>query len=320
MKTISRFMVILTVLVSMLALVVSCSDDDDDDSNGVTPSTFTPDGMVLINSSGNSFDMGAESGMPDEAPVHAVSFTCDFWMDTTEVTQADFTELMTEAYSDYIAPDWHEPYGVGDDTPAYNLSWGDAVLYCNARSQRDGLDEVYSYSGITGTPGSSCELSDLVCDYTLSGYRLPTEAEWEYAYRAGTTTDLYWGQDLDPYPATSADSAEVGTYAFWYGNSYIFGSEVDAFGTQPVGGKEPNAFGLYDMAGNVFEYCNDWYGEYSETAAVDPTGPETGDFHIMRGGSWGNNAFHMRASNRTLLCPDYIYYFIGFRAVLPDVD
>ncbi len=309
-----RFL-LFTLVISLLAgITVSCSDDSD----SVTPNSFTPEDMVFISSTNATFQMGSESGLWDEVPVHTVSFTYSFWMDETEVTQADYATVMAEAYTDYASPNWLAPHGVGDEYPAYAISWSDAVLYCNARSQRDNLDPVYTYSSITGEPGNFCELVDPVCDMTKSGYRLPTEAEWEFACRAGTTTDFYWGKDCDPYPATSADSTELSTYAIWYGNSFIFGSDNSSFGTQPVGQTTPNEYGLYDMAGNVFEYCNDWYGEYSADDVTDPTGPETGDFHSMRGGSWGNNAFNLRASNRTVIAPDYIYYFIGFRVVLPE--
>ena len=307
----------LSLVALLLAFGMGCSDDNDN-KTPVSGDPFQPDGMIKIEASRESFQMGSDAGMLDEAPVHTVTFTYDFWLDETEVSQADYDGLMSATYANYTTPNWFEPYGVGDNYPAFYLLWDDAVLYCNARSNRDGLDSVYTYSTINGTPGNFCELQDVAWDLGKSGYRLPTEAEWEYACRAGSTTDYSWGKDYDPYPSTGADSTEVNSHAWWYANSFTFGSEDDAFGTHPVGTSSPNGYGLYDMAGNVFEWCNDWYGEYQEAAQTDPTGPETGDFHCLRGGSWGNDVFQLRSSNRTFVAPDYEYYFIGFRVAVTD--
>jgi formylglycine-generating enzyme required for sulfatase activity len=300
--------------VIMALLLLSCGDDKKTTN---TPNSFTPAGMVLIQAKDVSFQMGSIAGLDDEAPVHSVTFTGNFWMDTTEVTQDDYQTLMSQAYSGYTTPSWHDPYGLGAHYPAYYVTWGDAALYCNARSLRDGLDTIYTYSAIVGTPGNMCELSDVVSDLTKSGYSLPTEAQWEFAARGGATTDFSWGKDYDPYPETESDSAEVSNYAIWCMNSWQYGAEESAFGTHQVASKLPNAYSLYDMAGNLYEWCNDWYGEYSSASATDPAGPTTGDWRCVRGGSWGNFPLHLRSSNRTFFIPDYQYYFVGFRAVVP---
>lgn len=277
-------------------------------------------GMVKIMASGHDFEMGqpdphigGQNATTREQPVHTVSFTYDLWMDTVEVTQADYDTLMKSTYPDYGNPVWMEPYGVGDSCPTYSILWGDAALYCNARSKRDGYDTVYSYDSIAGEPGYMAELHGLGIDLSKNGYRLPTEAEWEYACRAGTTTDYYWGKNHGPYPATAADSTEIGTYAVWTVNSWDLVTSDD-FGMFPVGSKTPNAYGLYDMSGNVYEWCNDWDDLYNWGSMVDPTGPATGQFNVLRGGSWGNNASYIRSANRYFFGPDYMYYFIGFRA------
>lgn len=307
----TRLVLISLILVS--SLLLSCASDDDE---SITPVSFSPAGMKLIAATGQSFVMGSATGLEDEQPTHTVSFASNFWMDSTEVTQGQYESLMSAHYPTYTTPTWFEPYGIGDRLPAYHVYWSDAVLYCNARSVAEGLDSVYTYSSITGTSGNLCELNDVASDLTKNGYRLPTEAEWEYACRGGTTRDLYWGEDYDPYPATSSDTTEVGTYAVWYHNSYELGGDVDDFGPHLVGSKLPNAYGLYDMAGNLYEWCHDWYGEYSSNSATDPTGPETGEYHCVRGGSWGSDVYYLRSSCRAFSVADYLYYFIGFRTVI----
>ncbi len=313
MYKVGRLIPVLTFLVTVL--LISCSDDSNpagNDQNG-----FTPDGMVLIHSNGQSFSMGSEVGNEDERPVHTVNFTYDFWMDTTEVTQGNYDSLMSTYYVDYLIPLWSEQFGLGDNYPAYEVYWGDAVLYCNARSRRDGLDTIYTYTSILGTPGSLCELEDVEIDLTKNGYRLPTEAEFEFACKGGVDADFYWGKDYGLYPANIADTSEISQNAIWYANSWVYGSESLEYGTHPVASKAPNGYNLYDMAGNLYEWCNDWYGEYNGSDETDPTGPETGDWRSVRGGSWGSNAIALRSTNRTFDVPGYMYYHVGFRIALP---
>lgn len=307
----------LVPVISLSAILwLSCGSDNKPNNNN---NDGNPVGMVLIDASGHSFQMGSDSGYPDEQPVHTVNFTYDYWMSITEVTQGDFDSVMNAAFADsgYETPVWSSQRGLGARYPAYYVFWGDAALYCNAKSRRDGLDTVYSYTSIVGIPGNLCELENVTADFSKRGYRLPTEAEWEYACRAGSTTDFFWGKNFDPYPETAADSAQIDSYAVWYGNSYQYGSEDSRYGTHQVATTKPNAFGLYDMAGNVAEWINDWYDEYSGSAATDPTGPTSGDWHFQRGGNWGNQPYWLRSANRTFMAPDYQYYFIGFRVVLP---
>ena len=277
--------------------------------------TPAPEGMVLIPSGNVSFQMGSENGFADELPIHQVSFTSDFWMDITEVTQADYDEVMGNAFPEYFTPSWRETYGVGDNYPAYELEWGDAALYCNARSKRDGLDTVYTYSSIDGTPGGLCQLVDVVTDFSANGYRMPTEAEWEFACRGNVGTDFYWNRDFDPYPATEADSIEIGEYTVWSGNSWSYGiDDTEHYGNHPVASKSPNGFGLYDMCGNISEWINDWYEEYSAESITDPRGGEN-TWHMARGGSWGNDPIYLRSANRTFDAPGYFYAYVGFRTV-----
>jgi len=307
---------------SMLAsafLFCSCGGSDD------TPNT--PDnnvlersgGMVRIPAKGKSFLMGSTAGNADEKPVHSVSFASDFWIDTTEVTQGAYDAVMRDSYPGYISPVWSDTYGVGASYPAYQIEWGDAALYCNALSKRNGLDTVYSYSAINGIPGNGCTLENPAADYGKNGYRLPTEAEWEFACRAGATADYPWGRTYNPYPSTSADTADFNAHAVWAGNSWNHSADSPEFGAFPAASRLPNAWGLYDMIGNLWEWCGDWYDEsyYAVSPGADPAGPQSGAWLSLRGGSWGNEAAAMRSSSRTFIVPDYIYYFIGFRTVRP---
>lgn len=193
-------------------------------------------------------------------------------------------------------------------------------MRCNARSNRDGLDSVYTYTAINGSPGGLCELADAETDFTKNGYRLPTEAEWEFACRANTQTDFYWNKNHDPYPANAADSTEIDEYAVWSNNSWSLGiDDSENYGNHPVGSKTPNDYGLYDMTGNVFEWVNDWFEDYSATSVTDPKGGES-SWRFVRGGCWGNDPIYLRSANRTFDAPGYYYAYVGFRVVRPVQD
>jgi formylglycine-generating enzyme required for sulfatase activity len=137
---------------------------------------------------------------------------------------------------------------------------------------------------------------------SATGLRLPTEAEWEYACRAGTTTPFHSGPG---FPNGTTNDNLVAQIAWFSSN--------DGSNTKPVGGKAANALGLHDMLGNVWEWCGDWYGGYSSAPQTNPTGPGSGSYRVLRGGSWGNDSDYVRSSNRGDLTPDGTYYVIGFR-------
>jgi len=260
---------------------------------GTTTDKASPVGMVKIPA--GSFMMGrldvAETDdefIADELPQHKVTLD-SFYMDATEVTQGDYEKLMEVNPSSFK----------GElNRPVEYVTWFDAVLYCNARSKRDGLDSVYSYTSIDGIASDKCsELEGLEMDFSRNGYRLPTEAEWEYACRAGSTADYYWGNFID------------GDYCWYQMNSK---NE-----THPVGGKKPNAWGLYDMSGNVFEWCNDWYDStyYGSGKMTDPTGPATGRYRVLRGGSWDSSVAGLRSADRVIYLPYRRNSGYGFRCV-----
>jgi formylglycine-generating enzyme required for sulfatase activity len=261
-------------------------------SCGYNPSNQNPDirrGMREIPA--GTFLMGSnEAGNdPLAQPVHTVSVSA-FSMDSSEVTQADYLAIMGVNPSHFT----------GDlRRPVEMLTWFDAVLYCNARSRSDGLDTIYSYTSIYGTPGNGCDsLGGLSINYSKKGYRLPTEAEWEWACRAGTTTEYYWGDTLDS------------AYCWYNLNSLT--------STHPVCLKTPNAWGLYDMSGNVWEWCNDWRGTYDSLLQVDPIGPPAGTYRVFRGGSWNYYLDNLRSAGRNDDDPGYHGCFDGgFRCVFP---
>ncbi len=220
-----------------------------------------------------------------EKPVHDVTIS-SFEMSIYEITQGQYQMVMGSNPS--------KNYKVGENYPVEMVSWYDAVKFCNKLSDAAGLERCHNESSWS-------------CDFSKNGFRLPTEAEWEYACRAGTETKFYTGNNLSSDARTSTDLDVAG----WYdGNS---GNK-----THSVGGKEPNSFGLYDMHGNVWEWCNDWYGDnyYSSSPSINPTGPSFyGLYRVIRGGGWGSYAGYCRSAYRDRNGPAYTSYRMGFRVV-----
>jgi formylglycine-generating enzyme required for sulfatase activity len=225
-------------------------------------STIIENGIEFVLIPAGSFTMGTPDNEPernsDESPVHKVTISHSFYIGKYELTQAQFVAMMGYNPSKFK----------GKNRPVDSVTWPEAVKFCKKLSEMTGQK-----------------------------YRLPTEAEWEYACRANTSTTFYWGNDIDD------------AYA-WY-------KENSEGTTHPVGMKKPNPWRLYDICGNIEEWCCDWYSRTYESNehVKDPQGPDSGELRVRRGGCWYHTAPCLRSGNRFYYQPDERHAQIGFRVV-----
>ena len=267
-----------------------------------TGSVLEPLGFTMLPLEPGSFDMGSpddEAGRDADETLHRVTLTRPFLMSATEITQGQYQAIMGANPSTFAGLQG------ADRHPVEEVSWFDALRFCNALSEAEGLEPAYRFDPKAGGGGGAVARSvaqqggtepltlvDIVLLPEADGYRLPTEAEWEYAARAGASSS---------YAGSSSPEA-VAWYKGNAGNS-----------TQPVAGKQPNAWGLYDMNGNVWEWVQDWYAPYPSEPVSDPSGPTTGRDRITRGGSWVVPAKDTRIAPRRMHPPTLHCHGQGFR-------
>jgi len=244
------------------------------------PVVTTKSGAEMVLIPGGWFEMGSARGRPEETPVHKV-WVDSFLMDRCEVTQEQYDQVIVGNPSHFR----------GAKRPVEQIAWDKAAIYCNGRSRAEGLTPCY-------------DEDTAECNFAANGYRLPTEAEWEYACRAGTTTEYFLGSGAN----------RLKDHAWFAGNS---GKE-----THPVGLKKPNRWGLFDLLGNVAEWCNDVYADdtYKTRPDRNPRGPAKGTKFVLRGGAWDSNAEICRSAARVGEDPGlqdacFALDAIGFRCV-----
>jgi formylglycine-generating enzyme required for sulfatase activity len=268
-----------------------------------------PAGFISV--PGGSFQMGSkkagDAASKDELQ-HKVSMS-PFSLSAFDVTVGDFSAFV-EASGYKTSADllknsrsWSRPgFPQGAKNPVVCVSWYDAVAYCNWRSLREGRAPAYSLGGQSDfarwpAGWNTKTHNDIACDFAVAGYRLPTEAEWEFAAREGAVS--------------SAEKLARASIASFDGEAWHNGNSGDS--TQPVGQKRPNALGLFDMLGNAWQWCQDWYAEYPPSAQRDPRGPVSGTNRVLRGGSWSSSEDMLRPTARSFFDPWFSGSSRGFR-------
>ncbi|MDR1740009.1 MAG: formylglycine-generating enzyme family protein [Bacteroidales bacterium] len=313
-------LIALSVMFAAGMLLVGCdkgNGEDDGDGNGNSNSNgnTTANGVSfdMVKVDGGTFTMGGTSEQGEDAfhdgekPTHQVTLS-DFSISSTEVTQALWKAVMGGWSHEEDNPDytWQEEgttysYGKGDNYPMYWVSWNDIVGTAAS-------DTGYTINGVTYYKNGFCyKLSELVGDGKQ--FRLPTEAEWEYAARGGSAAEIQ---------TKYSGSNNIDDVAWYWKDSDGDGENDNGIGLHEVGKKKANALVLYDMSGNVFEWCSDWWGDYSSDSQTNPVGPAYGSRQrVIRGGCSRSFALYCRVSSRYYkYLPSLGYPDVGFRLAL----
>lgn len=275
-----------------LLLLAGCGESDAPQAPApAIKAIATKSGIEMVLIPAGEFVMGDEAGADDERPAHKVQLSA-FYIDRHEVTQQAYAALMGKNPAEASKEGKADKFA-GPDKPVVRVSWLFATRFCTNRSLREGLTPCYKE-----TP------EGVECDFAADGYRLPTEAEWEYACRAGATASYCFG----------GNAAKLADFAWFAANA--------GGATHPVGRKQANAWGLFDMHGNAAEWCHDVYAadSYASAEARNPRGPKVGEERVLRGGSWKSSADACRSAARASEAPGladvcFGYEQYGFRCV-----
>ena len=321
LSSVLRYAVAVIFSVFAVFAFAACSGDDDKggapEMRDTVTTTISGDVQITMNwIPAGTFTMGSPEDEPGRVAAretqHSVTLTKGFYMGKHEVTQEQYEAVMG-ANPSYFKGESRLPDAgeVQAKRPVETVSWYDAIEFCNALSTLAGLTPYYTIDKTTGSDADNTSTIDtlkwlVTPNPSANGYRLPTEAEWEYACRAGTAMAFNCGTAT---PNSTAGYSSIAVLLGWYpGNSWSK--------THEVGKKSPNAWGLYDMHGNVWEWVWDWYGDYASSAVTDPAGPASGSARMLRGGSWSSDvARYLRSADRSYTDPAIRLYSLGFRLV-----